>query len=1056
MANIIDTNEKKQVRITILRHADGSKLGKTYKLDSQGQMTADTGGSQLSKGEAQCVVLPIDDDLPQRLRDTTTNVGQRGMAYLTGEFRHAVNGHAHPVISTKLAQSGIDGQTRTIDATQWPQGPTVCHIDYDPSPGDGVYPADWQGKEVKDAADKLIDILCEAVPSMISVPIIISPSPSHGIRYNGKRVKPPGYHLAFVVSSGTEIPRFGKIFQQRLWALGYGRIDLAKDGSMLERTLIDTAVFSPERVVYEARAVNRNQKIGNNTLTQDLCSATIREGFNQYLDLKAIKNLTQPEVESFEAKVRLAKEQHYDQSREMRAAWEETAARTLCSDPENPISDKTHALSLVRSRIKGVLMGEDSILLESGAHIQVKEILENPEVYHENLCYDPIEPDYDGGRAVGILFTNFDNQQQPTLHSKAHGGRSFKLCHSAESIRKRLAILGEEGNLDKFGREWPGMLQIAFLDEVCLESTLQNISAIYTKLGTRVNVSTIQAKYNGLSYKMPLKILTPEERLKQDIDLDHTVNGMLSTGAVNDQGILEDPTDIMGGHHSNGVYSFGGIFTDDVVIDALNRYYGLATIGNKTQIVSMRYNLKMQHFQPVSQFPQEVASYLAPLKCELQDGNRIKIEPAFKVWQNSSRRRTYTNTDFNPRPGVYEETGRALPDGKVFDYFTGFPQRPTYNHDNLVEIIRFHLQEILCGGDKIVSEYFECWLADLFQNPSRRVTSSPVIKSRPGIGKGSMTDYVLKPLLGRYFTVISEAQKLTSNFNYYRTNRLFIVVNEATFGGLRSEKGHVNSMVTDEHYLSERKHHDAEDEKNLARVWFNSNEIWAVGSGPDDRRYFYPQPALHVPDDAYYKRLYDSIKEGAPQAFLGYLLQKDIRDWVPAKLPHLVDDETSDGEMRHDSNTELSMDPVTSFLVETFRNDRRLRIMSNIEMKKSGMVTSPFLSWWSGEERPEELKDGGSSPDDNEVIWYERDEVLEALRYYHNVRGGRQVVPTTSKGLSIQLNELGNPFYSGIEMPKRPNGYRRMVEGQRKTFYKVYPLEEGKQRIQQHLRRRMF
>ncbi len=62
--------------------------------------------------------------------------------------------------------------------------------------------------------------------------------------------------------------------------------------------------------------------------------------------------------------------------------------------------------------------------------VSVEEILDDPEKYDQMLTLDPLEPEYDGRRAVGKLFLS----GQPRLYSFAHGGATFTLSSKVVRI----------------------------------------------------------------------------------------------------------------------------------------------------------------------------------------------------------------------------------------------------------------------------------------------------------------------------------------------------------------------------------------------------------------------------------------------------------------------------------------------------------------------------------------------------------------------------------------------------------------------------------------------
>ena len=76
---------------------------------------------------------------------------------------------------------------------------------------------------------------------------------------------------------------------------------------------------------------------------------------------------------------------------------------------------------------RGLLHADfDLIVAEDGQWVSatVREVLADPQRFNERETLDPLEPDYDGGRAVGWLNLNAD---PPELFSQAHGGQRFEL-----------------------------------------------------------------------------------------------------------------------------------------------------------------------------------------------------------------------------------------------------------------------------------------------------------------------------------------------------------------------------------------------------------------------------------------------------------------------------------------------------------------------------------------------------------------------------------------------------------------------------------------------------
>lgn len=90
----------------------------------------------------------------------------------------------------------------------------------------------------------------------------------------------------------------------------------------------------------------------------------------------------------------------------------------------------------VRRGIDGGVLTDDWIISvndEAGEFVPVTvaEIRANPKRYHRRVCLDPLEPDYDGGRPVAMLFTLGGAE---CVHSFARGERTFRLMPAVDRL----------------------------------------------------------------------------------------------------------------------------------------------------------------------------------------------------------------------------------------------------------------------------------------------------------------------------------------------------------------------------------------------------------------------------------------------------------------------------------------------------------------------------------------------------------------------------------------------------------------------------------------------
>ena len=99
-----------------------------------------------------------------------------------------------------------------------------------------------------------IEALSNVFPSFKDAALYIKNSSSANLYHDGKELTKnlPKRHIFFSVKDPLDIPRFAKVLEARCWLKGYGYHIENKNGHKLCRTIFDTAVFSRERLVFEA------------------------------------------------------------------------------------------------------------------------------------------------------------------------------------------------------------------------------------------------------------------------------------------------------------------------------------------------------------------------------------------------------------------------------------------------------------------------------------------------------------------------------------------------------------------------------------------------------------------------------------------------------------------------------------------------------------------------------------------------------------------------------------------------------------------------------------
>ena len=173
-----------------------------------------------------------------------------------------------------------------------------------------------------------------------------------------------------------------------------------------------------------------------------------------------------PEVRS--GADRRRREAEKDAKPELDAAREEWCERRADlmlpeADRDDPAKRKIAMDAARRAVENGVLAGDLPIEIESEPGVfetmTVARILDDRARFHGRLTRDPLEPGYDGGRAVGKLYLL---DARPRLFSFAHGRHTFRLVraphrvqtvkgHTADAVDATLELLRQDPATFDFG-----------------------------------------------------------------------------------------------------------------------------------------------------------------------------------------------------------------------------------------------------------------------------------------------------------------------------------------------------------------------------------------------------------------------------------------------------------------------------------------------------------------------------------------------------------------------------------------------------------------------------
>jgi hypothetical protein len=412
--------------ITAITAIIPGRLSKQFELGENGEIDKKSGG-QLVEGVCHHLIIQDMEDFARRLPLLQINTA---LAY--GVPSGLAPDGKVKVMTKKAVGKGQIARTR--DYFAWTRGPGILMIDYDPR--DGLDPL------VRGVLRQTLISIC---PSLEGAPMVMADSASSWIydRSDEKcslRIGQRGLRAYILVRDSWDIPRAGKVLFDRLWLAGRGYFRVSKSGQRLPRTIIDGAVFQPERLDFAA---------GASCLDPLKQKRPDPEVFNNDAPplntMEAIPNLTHAEKCSLGVITAAAREEVAEEARAVREKWaaerlEEYKERQREKGEGLDEAAEEDVLKAFRLAVEDQkLPSYFELILEGGERVTVSDLLRDPDRYHGQRCADPLEPDYDNDDRIGCI--NLRSGGRPHVWSHAHGGQRYELLPEKVLIQ----LVGGEG-----------------------------------------------------------------------------------------------------------------------------------------------------------------------------------------------------------------------------------------------------------------------------------------------------------------------------------------------------------------------------------------------------------------------------------------------------------------------------------------------------------------------------------------------------------------------------------------------------------------------------------
>ena len=387
------------------------------------------------------------------------------------------SGRFSPEQTGKLVSPASRRNNDQVDTTNdylaFREGPTIMRIDFDIKSPESVAGMTTTPPAF-DSHDAIRAAFISVEGAFRDAAVLISDSSSAKI-YNGDAALTGfgGMRLEVLVANGCEIPPILEHLHKRSIIAGYGWGFVSNSGSVLVRSLVDQALRTPTQPDFAAATL--------------LNGLTTRRGFTRYpggaLRLADLKPISDAEESQFSCVCRDITSSLSRAAATHRAVSEEKRIKKLQS--RNPCITHIEAHRLVKATSeRRVLLPEITVMFSDGKDVTVLELLASGEKFNGRVCADPLEPEYDGGRMVGIFYWN--EGDTPCIHSLAHGPHTYMLLYDRKAIEGRI----ETGvNLDEAKR------LLSLLDgDAADEARVAKKLAKAAGLGASVNSLRVTAK----------------------------------------------------------------------------------------------------------------------------------------------------------------------------------------------------------------------------------------------------------------------------------------------------------------------------------------------------------------------------------------------------------------------------------------------------------------------------------------------------------------------------------------------------------------------------------
>jgi hypothetical protein len=201
-------------------------------------------------------------------------------------------------------------------------------------------------------------------------------------------------------------------------------------------------------------------------------------------------------------------------------------------------------------------------------------------------------------------------------------------------------------------------------------------------------------------------------------------------------------------------------------------------------------------------------------------------------------------------------------------------------------LVRSHLLEVICDGDRRHFSYLLRFIAHMLQRPEEKPGVMLVLLGAQGTGKGAFFQ-LLERIWSRSVYRVDDVDRGLGKFNAGLGQAYVITLDEALFVGDRRSQDRMKSLITEPYISIEEKHQPIRVIRSFHRFVAASNHEHFAQVDNDDRRNFILRvSSRYKQNERYFTRLFNQIhSDDAVAAFMYALLKVDLAGFNARQAP---------------------------------------------------------------------------------------------------------------------------------------------------------------------------